>query len=219
MLAALVDKPFARTSGEADHVIRLADEKGLILTCFQNRRFVSIYRSFKKQKQSNSSVQDGDFQTLRHLVSKNALGQIVEAEFHYDFESPFWLKFLNEPKYTPGAGLAFGLGKSSCSRGTLQSINEILLGAHSLDQALTLFGRPKSVTSFYRVHRGIESEVEDAFTIILQYDGDQKDLLVTVKTTTITPMPQQLKLLVRGREGSYIKVSNTSRNKSTAALC
>ena len=62
------------------------------------------------------------------------------------------------------------------------------------------------MTAFFRVHRGIESEVEDAFTIILQYDGDQKDLIVTVKTTTVTPMPQQLKLLVRGREGSYVKV-------------
>lgn len=37
---AIVDKPFAKSSEEADRVIKIADEKGLILTCFQNRRWV-----------------------------------------------------------------------------------------------------------------------------------------------------------------------------------
>lgn len=69
-----------------------------------------------------------------------------------------------------------------------------------------LFGRPASVTSFFRVQRGIESEIEDAFTIVLQYEGDQKELLVTVKTSVITPMAQQLKQLVRGTQGSFVKV-------------
>jgi predicted dehydrogenase len=80
-------------------------------------------------------------------------------------------------------------------------------GTHSLDQALVLFGRPKSVTGFFRVQRDAESEVEDSFTIILQYDGAQKDLLVTVKTAVTTPMAQQLKQVVRGTKGSFIKVS------------
>ncbi|KAF5002975.1 hypothetical protein FDECE_10449 [Fusarium decemcellulare] len=165
----IVDKPFARSAEEADQVIKLADEKGLILTCFQNRRW------------------DGDFQTLRSLVSKKALGKIMEAEIHYDFESPPWLSRMTEKKYTPGAGMAFGLG------------------THSIDQAVVLFGRPKSVTGFFRAQRGIESEVEDSFTVILQYEGEQKDLLVTVKTSVTTPLAKQLKLLVRGTEGSFIK--------------
>ncbi|KAJ3531860.1 hypothetical protein NM208_g8694 [Fusarium decemcellulare] len=165
----IVDKPFARSAEEADKVIKLADEKGLILTCFQNRRW------------------DGDFQTLRSLVSKKALGKIMEAEIHYDFESPPWLSRMTEKKYTPGAGMAFGLG------------------THSIDQAVVLFGRPKSVTGFFRAQRGIESEVEDSFTVILQYEGEQKDLLVTVKTSVTTPLAKQLKLLVRGTEGSFIK--------------
>jgi predicted dehydrogenase len=80
-------------------------------------------------------------------------------------------------------------------------------GTHSIDQAVVLFGRPKSVTAFFRVQRGIESEVEDSFTIVLQYDGAQKELLVTVKTCVVTPMQQQLKYLIRGTEGSYLKVN------------
>lgn len=86
-------------------------------------------------------------------------------------------------------------------------VTDALLGTHSLDQALVLFGRPKSVTGFFRVQRDAESEVEDSFTIILQYNGAQKDLLVTVKTSVITPMAQQLKQLVRGTKGSFIKAS------------
>ncbi|KAJ4037900.1 hypothetical protein NW761_006367 [Fusarium oxysporum] len=169
----IVDKPFAVSSEEADRVIKLGEEKGLILTCFQNRRW------------------DADFQTLRHLINKGALGDIKEAELHYDFESPPWLSKIGA-KYTPGSGMAFGLG------------------THSIDQALVLFGRPKSVTGFFRVQRDAESEVEDSFTIILQYDSAQKDLLVTVKTAVTTPMAQQLKQLVRGTKGSFIKFQKHS---------
>jgi predicted dehydrogenase len=56
-------------------------------------------------------LQDGDFQTLRHLIEKGALGDIKEAEIHYDFESPPWLSRMTAKKYTPGSGMAFGLGE------------------------------------------------------------------------------------------------------------
>jgi predicted dehydrogenase len=94
---------------------------------------------------------------------------------------------MNGKEYTAGDGHTFGLG------------------THSLDQAYVLFGRPASVTAFFRVQRGIESEVEDSFTIILQYEGAQKGLLVTVKTCVVSPMAQQLKFWIRGTKGSYIK--------------
>ncbi|KAM0355117.1 hypothetical protein ACHAPU_000976 [Fusarium lateritium] len=169
----IVDKPFAMTSEEADKVIKLSEKKNLILTCFQNRRW------------------DADFKTLSHLIEQGALGDIKEAELHYDFESPAWMYSMGA-KFTPGSGMSYGLG------------------THSLDQALVLFGKPKSVTGFFRVQRDAESEVEDSFTIILQYDGAQKDLLVTVKTSVVTPMAQQLKQLVRGTKGSFIKFQQRS---------
>ena len=62
------------------------------------------------------------------------------------------------------------------------------------------------MTGFFRAQRGIDSEVEDSFTIVLEYDGEQKDLLVTVKTSVTTPMQQQFKYLIRGTKGSYLKV-------------
>ncbi|KAL4948343.1 hypothetical protein BDW69DRAFT_94929 [Aspergillus filifer] len=183
----IVDKPFARTAQEADKLITLANEKGLILTCYQNRRW------------------DGDFLTLTHLHKTNALGKIAEAEFHYDWDKPPWLHHLGEKKFPAGHGHIF------------------TLGVHTIDQALTLFGRPKSITAFLRNQWGMqnqnqnqsgddvvvdlesESDAEDSYTIILQYSGDQKNLLVTIKSCIITPMRRQLKMFVRGTEGSYVK--------------
>jgi predicted dehydrogenase len=125
--------------------------------------------------------------TVQELMKKKAFGDINEAEIHYDFDRAPWLHYMKGKDYTPGDGHTFGLG------------------THSLDQAYVLFGRPKSVTAFFRVQRGIESEVEDSFTIILQYDGTQKDLLVTVKTCVVSPMAQQLKFWIRGTKGSFLK--------------
>ncbi|KAL2831346.1 hypothetical protein BJY01DRAFT_226638 [Aspergillus pseudoustus] len=176
-LHVIVDKPFARSTEEADRVIALAREKGLLVTCFQNRRY------------------DGDFKTVRELLAKNALGSLTEAEIHYDFDRAPWLHHMSEKKYTPGDGMAFGLG------------------THSVDQAYVLFGRPASVTAFYRVHRGpIDSEVEDSFTIILQYgeSSSHPKLLVTIKTSVVSPMAQQLKFWIRGTAGSYLKFQQRS---------
>ena len=48
------------------------------------------------------------------------------------------------------------------------------LGSHSIDQTVVLFGRPKSVTGFSEESEGgnVESEIEDTFTIVLQYEGE-----------------------------------------------
>lgn len=82
-------------------------------------------------------------------------------------------------------------------------------GSHTIDQALCLFGRPASVTGFLRANRGADSEIDDTFTILLQYDGAassrNKNLLVTIKTAVVTHMKDQLKFWVRGTKGTYLK--------------
>ncbi len=70
---------------------------------------------------------------------------------------------------------------------------------------------------FLRVLRGIDSEVEDSFTAILQYSGAQKDLLVTVKTNVVSPLKDQLKYFARGTKGSYVKV-RSSRNRNCSGF-
>ncbi|QES87406.1 Gfo/Idh/MocA family oxidoreductase [Rhizosphaericola mali] len=88
----IVDKPFTITTAEADELIALANEKHLMLTVHQNRRF------------------DGDFQTLHKLLESNKLGNIATFEIHFD-------RFRNEPKLNawreediPGSGVLYDLG-------------------------------------------------------------------------------------------------------------
>ena len=79
------------------------------------------------------------------------------------------------------------------------------LGSHSIDQALALFGRPSSVMAHFASNRGVESDVDDTFTMFLVYPGN---LTVTIKTAIITHMKEQLKFFFRGTEGTYLKVNN-----------
>lgn len=62
----VVDKPFTLNLKEAEILKKLAEEKGLFLSVFQNRRW------------------DGDFLTLRSLVESGALGRIVTLESRFD---------------------------------------------------------------------------------------------------------------------------------------
>ncbi len=64
--AVVVDKPFARTVEEAREVVRLARERELMLTVFQNRRW------------------DGDYLTVRRLLDEGALGQVLRLESRFE---------------------------------------------------------------------------------------------------------------------------------------
>ncbi|KAH8809178.1 hypothetical protein F5884DRAFT_396414 [Xylogone sp. PMI_703] len=142
---------------------------------------------------------DSDFRTLRHLVQQKAFGKITECEIHYDVDFPPWMQSWKSPDYNPGNGMMFGLG------------------SHTVDQALLLFGRPSSVTGFYRALRGIESKTDDAFTMILQYSGEQKNLIVTIKTSVVTTMQYPLKYFIRGYDGSFLKFGDDKQEVQTFA--
>jgi predicted dehydrogenase len=73
-----------------------------------------------------------------------------------------------------------------------------------VDQALALFGRPATVTGFYRCQHG-DSREDDNFTLILQYEGALKDLVVSVKSSSVNTMTIPLKYFVRGINGTFIK--------------
>ena len=62
----IVEKPFTIASAQAKELIDLANEKNLLLSVHQNRRW------------------DGDFLTLQKLISADLLGTLVEYEAHYD---------------------------------------------------------------------------------------------------------------------------------------
>ncbi|MFF5004813.1 Gfo/Idh/MocA family oxidoreductase [Streptomyces phaeochromogenes] len=64
-LPVVVDKPIAGTAADARELAALADERGLLLSVFQNRRW------------------DNDFLTLQKLITEGGLGDV------YRFESRF----------------------------------------------------------------------------------------------------------------------------------
>ncbi len=66
----LVEKPFMRTSKEAKELFALAEEKGLILQPYQNRRF------------------DSDFLTVQKVIEEGKLGELLELEMHFDYFRP-----------------------------------------------------------------------------------------------------------------------------------
>jgi len=87
----LVDKPITVNSADAAILDRMARDKGLILSVFQNRRW------------------DGDFLTIKKLIEEETLGRIVHFESHFD-------RFRPEPKdnwrekRVPGSGILYDLG-------------------------------------------------------------------------------------------------------------
>jgi predicted dehydrogenase len=135
---------------------------------------------------------DSDFRTLKKLVDSKAFGEITDFDNHYDCDNPPWLR--PSPNPGPGDGMLHGLG------------------THSIDQTLLLFGNPSSVWATTRALKP-ESKANDTFIVNLQYDGAQKDLLVTVRTTIISPVPlhKMPKYSIRGRNGAFFKTGEDSQ--------
>ncbi|MEV5435931.1 Gfo/Idh/MocA family oxidoreductase [Streptomyces sp. NPDC052682] len=65
-LPVVVDKPVAGTAAEARELAALAEERGLLLSVFQNRRW------------------DNDFLTLRKLLADGELGQVWRFESRFE---------------------------------------------------------------------------------------------------------------------------------------
>jgi len=132
---------------------------------------------------------DSDFRTLYHLASNKVFGKLTDIDLHYDVDFPFWIQKWNATEYKPGDGMMFGLG------------------SHSVDQALLLVNNqtPTYITGYYRVLRGVGGNLDDTFVMVLQFDGEYKDLILTIRTSVVTPMDRPLKYLVRGYDGSFVK--------------
>lgn len=124
---------------------------------------------------------DGDFLTVQKIIEGNALGRLVEFEAHFD-------RFRNY--------IQADTWKESAASGTGTLFN---LGSHLIDQALVLFGMPGSVTADIQKQR-TGSEVDDAFTLWLHYNG----LRVTLKAGYLIRQAGP-KYMLYGTDGSFIK--------------
>lgn len=123
---------------------------------------------------------DGDFLTLRDCVDSGALGEIYQYEAHFDRFRPA-IKAGWREKPLPGSGVLFDLG------------------AHLIDQALTLFGMPHTVTADVGPQRRA-AEVDDWFHLILNY-GRMRAIL-HAGTVVCHPGPR---FQIHGDAGSFLK--------------
>jgi len=159
----VVEKPFTVTVDEGEELIKLAKQKGKLLSVYQNRRY------------------DSDFKVIRKIVQSGWLGEIVEAEFHYDRYNEQLSPKAHKETPGPGTGALYDLG------------------SHLIDQALQLFGKPSSVFSDIRILRP-SSQVADYFEILLYYPK----LRVRLHSSYFVrePLPAYA---VHGTKGSFIK--------------
>lgn len=159
----VIEKPFTATGAEAEELIALAKEKNVVLSVFQNRRY------------------DSDFKTVKKILSQDLLGDIVDAEIHYD-------------RYDPNLSYKVHKEENTAAVGSLYD-----LGSHLIDQAIVLFGIPNAVYADLDAFRP-NSKVTDFFDVKLYYKSHR----VTLKSSYFVrePLPGNI---FHGTKGSFIK--------------
>lgn len=159
----VVEKAFTTTVAEAQELTDLAKAKGLKLAVFQNRRW------------------DSDFKTVKKVLDEKSLGEIVEAEFHFDRYNPLLSPKTHKETANAGAGILKDLGP------------------HLIDQALCLFGMPERVFADIRITR--EHSIVDDYIDILLYYSDKR---VRLKAGFFVREPNPY-FVLHGKKGSFLK--------------
>jgi len=160
---AVVEKAFTANVAEAIELEALAEEKGLKLAVFQNRRW------------------DSELKTVKKVLDEKLLGEIVEAEFHFDRYNPILSPKIHKETVNSGSGILKDLGP------------------HIIDQALYLFGLPNAVFADIRITRE-HSLVDDYLDILLYYS----DVRVRLKAGFFVREPNP-SYVVHGKKGSFLK--------------
>jgi scyllo-inositol 2-dehydrogenase (NADP+) len=151
-----------------------ADEADqLIALAGQQNRVLSVFHNRRW---------DGDFLTIQELLAQGLLGQPIECTFRWDGYSPVARSGNWRDTAAPGAGVVYDLG------------------VHFLDQALTLFGAPETITADIRIQRD-GAQAHDYFDIALGYASQLKVVLKSSKFVR-EPSPRYT---LYGTKGTYIK--------------
>ncbi len=159
----IVEKPFTATVEEAKELIELAKKKKVKLSVYQNRRY------------------DSDYKTIKKILDEGWLGNIVDAEIHYD-------------RYVPA--LSYKTHKETPTRGVGCLYD---LGSHLIDQAIQLFGMPVAVFADIAINRP-GSKVDDYFDLKLFYPYHRATLKSSYYVREPLPAYQ-----IHGTLGSFIK--------------
>jgi len=154
----------------------VAEARELELLARRNNRVLAVYQNRRF---------DADYLTLKDLLASGELGRLVYLESHFDRFRPEVRDRWREQK-VPGAGLW------------------VDLGAHLVDQAVQLFGRPDTLQLDTAALRD-GAQVEDYFHAVLRYEsGPHAPLRVVLHATTLAAHAAP-RYIVHGTRGSYIK--------------
>lgn len=123
---------------------------------------------------------DNDFLTIKKMLATRLLGQLTTFESHYDRYRPTVQERWRE-KNLPGSGMLYDLG------------------AHLIDQALHLFGKPLQVWADLRNERQ-GAQVTDYFHIIFAYQNFR--VILHSGSLVMQPGPR---FTLHGDKGSFIK--------------
>ncbi|WP_374174566.1 Gfo/Idh/MocA family oxidoreductase [Flavobacterium tructae] len=160
---AVVEKAFTTTVAEAQELAAIAKEKGLKLAVFQNRRW------------------DSDFKTVQKVIHDGALGDLIEAEFHFDRYNPLLSPKAHKETVNDGAGILKDLGP------------------HLIDQAVCLFGSPNAVFGDIRFTRA-DTLVDDWIDLLLIYENFRVRLKAGFFVREANPA-----YVIHGKKGSFLK--------------
>lgn len=124
---------------------------------------------------------DSDFLTVKSVVENQLLGRLVEFESHYDR----FRDYLSKTQW-----------KEAPQQGASNLYN---LGSHMIDQALVLFGMPKTITANLRSMR-TNSRIDDNYHITFDYDK----LRVILKSSYLV-REEGPRYIIHGTKGSFLK--------------
>ena len=155
-------------------MISTAESKRLFCAPYQNRRF------------------DSDFLTIKDLLEKKVLGDIVEYNGYYNRWSPSVRSSWKDT--VPGSGGNF-----------------LSLGSHMIDQAVALFGIPIRIWADLRCQRegGI---LDDSWEVHLFYGCDGEDNsevhrggFKAILKGSLLCRNHRIRYMIHGKKGSFIK--------------
>lgn len=155
--------------------VRLAQTAHLLEVARQQGRVLTVFQNRRL---------DSDFLSLQQVLASEALGRVVEVNAHFDRYRPIVPSRWRE-QAQPGAGLW------------------VDLGAHLVDQALQLWGRPQALSLELAVLRDT-AVVNDWFHAILRYTTPAGALRVILHASTLVAQ-QGPRWAVHGTKGSFIK--------------
>ncbi len=156
---------------EKPFVVSVEEGEHLIQVAREKGCLLSVYHNRRY---------DNDFLTIQKLINEEKLGEIMTFEAHYDrYRIEVRNRWREQNK--KGSGILFDLG------------------SHLIDQALTLFGVPDSLSADVIAQRE-EGQTDDYFHLVLHYG--RKRVLLHAGSLVKKHGPRYQ---IHGMDGSFLK--------------